>query len=136
MRKLYSKLFVIILVLTSTQTIMAQQFVELNKLVPEKGYDNIHVYKLDTDKNKSAVIIWIKKGVKAHKHEYHSETLVVLEGTAEMKVGDNSHMIKAGDYINVPENTVHSVLVTSEIPLKVISIQSPEFLGKDRVFVE
>ena len=136
MRKLYSKLFVIILVLTSTQTIMAQQFVELNKLVPEKGYDNIHVYKLDTDKNKSAIIIWIKKGVKAHKHEYHSETLVVLEGAAEMKVGDNSYMIKAGDYINVPENTVHSVLVTSDVPLKVLSVQSPEFLGKDRVFVD
>lgn len=136
MRRLFSKLFVIILVLTSTQLLMAQQYIELDKLVPDKEYDNIHAYKVDTDKNKSAVIIWIKKGVKAHKHEYHSETLVVLAGTAEMKLGDNSYMIKAGDYINVPENTVHSVLVTSDVPLKVLSVQSPEFLGKDRVFIE
>ncbi len=110
--------------------------VELDKLVPEKEYDNIYVHKLDTDKNKSSVVIWIKKEVKAHKHEYHSETLYVLAGTGTMHVGDDSYSIKEGDYINVPENTVHSVLVTSEIPLKVISIQSPEFLGKDRVFVE
>jgi mannose-6-phosphate isomerase-like protein (cupin superfamily) len=136
MRRLFSKLFVIILILTSTQIVMAQQFVELDKLVPEKEYENIYLYKVDNDKNKSAVIIWIKKGVKAHKHEYHSETLVVLEGTAEMKLNDNSYLIKAGDYINVPENTVHSVIVTSDVPLKVLSVQSPEFLGKDRVFVE
>jgi len=130
------KLFIIILVLTSTQIVKAQQYVELDKIEPGVEFDNIHVHKLDTDKNKSAVIIWIKKGVKAHIHEYHSETLVVLEGTGTMYVGDSSYSIKGGDYISVPENTVHSVTVTSEIPLKVISIQAPEFVGKDRVFVE
>ncbi len=130
------KLLTILSVLAFSQLIQAQMSVELDKLVPEKEYDNIYVHKLDTDKNKSSVVIWIKKGVKAHKHEYHSETLYVLAGTGTMHVGDDSYSIKEGDYINVPENTVHSVLVTSEIPLKVISIQSPEFLGKDRVFVE
>ena len=130
------KLLTILSVLAFSQLIQAQMSVELDKLVPGKEYDNIYVHKLDTDKNKSSVVIWIKKRVKAHKHEYHSETLYVLAGTGTMHVGDDSYSIKEGDYINVPENTVHSVLVTSEIPLKVISIQSPEFLGKDRVFVE
>ena len=95
------KLFIILLFMTSTQIVTAEQYVEINKLSPEVEYDNIHVYKMDTDKNKSTFIIWIKKGVKAHKHEYHSETLVVLEGTAEMKLNDNSYLIKAGDYIFV-----------------------------------
>ncbi|MFT5426366.1 MAG: mannose-6-phosphate isomerase-like protein (cupin superfamily) [Gammaproteobacteria bacterium] len=130
------KLFIILLFITSTQFVTAEQYVEINKLSPEVEYDNIHVYKMDTDKNKSTFIIWIKKEVKAHKHEFHTETLLVLEGAGDMHVGDESYMIKVGDYINVPENTPHSVVVTSDVPLKVISVQAPEFLGKDRVFVD
>ena len=131
-----NKLLIALLVLTSTQFVVAQQFVEVNKTSPESEYDNVYLHKIDTDKNKSSFIIWVKKQVKAHKHEFHTETLLVLDGTAEMKVGDNSYTIKKGDYINIPENTVHSVIVTSKAPLKVLSVQAPEFLGKDRVFIE
>ncbi len=132
-----NKLLLSLLVFVLTQSVvLAQQLVEVNKLSPEKGYDNVYLYKMDADKNKSSFVIWVKKQVKAHKHEHHTETLFILEGTAKMRVGDNSYMIKKGDYINIPENTIHSVIVTSEIPLKVISVQAPEFLGKDRVFVD
>ena len=41
-----------------------------------------------------------------------------------------------GDIIFIPMNTVHSLKVTSSIPVKVLSVQSPRFDGKDRIFVD
>ena len=41
-----------------------------------------------------------------------------------------------GDHIIVPPNTAHAVVTTSSKPLKVISVQSPEFLEDDMIFME
>ena len=43
--------------------------------------------------------------------------------------------IVAGDYIRVAKGTPHAVKVLSSTPLKIISVQAPEFFGKDRVKV-
>ena len=43
---------------------------------------------------------------------------------------------REGDYLNFPKNVAHAVLeVISRKPLKVVSVQSPKFEGKDRIFV-
>ena len=99
------------------------------------GFDNIHVEKLYTDSLSSSFVVWVKGFVPSHKHENHTESIYVEEGKAIMKLGEDSFVIQKGDYIVIPFNTYHSVEeVVSEIPLKVLSIQSPNFVGKDRVF--
>lgn len=128
------KLILIFLFLTSVSGIAQKKTV--SKMVPEESFDNILVKKMDADKNSTSFIIWVKSSVKAHKHEHHTETLYVLEGEGYMLLGEERFSIAAGDYVYIPENTIHSVEVTSKIPLKVISLQAPEFLGKDRVFVD
>jgi mannose-6-phosphate isomerase-like protein (cupin superfamily) len=99
-------------------------------------YDNIYSRALYSDSLSSSFAIFIKNEVKEHKHEKHSENIVVLDGEAVMKVDGKSFKIKKGDLIFVPKNTWHYVKVTSKIPLKVVSIQSPNFDGKDRIFKE
>jgi mannose-6-phosphate isomerase-like protein (cupin superfamily) len=42
--------------------------------------------------------------------------------------------VKSGDYFRIPKNTFHSLKVKSKNSMKVLSVQSPEFLGKDRIF--
>lgn len=114
-----------------------QNFKSLAEIVPDSAnYQNIYVKKIDSDSLVSNFIIWIKDEVKAHKHVTHCETIIVLEGAAIMTLGDKKIEIKKGDYIFVPKDTPHSVKVTSEIPLKVISIQAPEFNGDDRIFMK
>ena len=103
---------------------------------PPTDFENVHVEKLFSNKQASSFKIWVKKGVKAHKHLVHTEHVYVLEGTGMMTLASDTLTVKPGDVIFIPENTVHSVRVTSEIPMVVLSIQAPEFLGKDRVFVE
>jgi len=108
----------------------------LNAYFPEAEFDNIHVKKITSDSLQSCFIIWIKKGVKGHFHQEHSENIVVIEGSALMTLDNKELEINAGDFINIPKGTKHSVLeVLSEVPLKVLSIQSPYFDGTDRVFL-
>ncbi len=112
----------------------AQQSV--NDIKPDKEYENILVKKLNSDKNASVFVIWIKKGVKSHKHVTHTENLMIIAGEGVMTVSNKTFKVKAGDYFVVPPNTYHSLKVTSKTPMKVISVQSPEFIGKDRIFKE
>ena len=109
---------------------------EVVRMKPDKEYDNILVKKLSSEENASAFVIWVKESVKAHKHAAHTENIYVLEGKGKFEVGSEAYILKKGDYVFIPENTVHSLIVTSGKAMKVISIQSPEFLGKDRIFIE
>jgi len=98
--------------------------------------ENIYTKPGFGDSLSSSFCIVIKKEVKAHKHLYHSETLVVTEGKGIMKLGDKTFTIRRGDLIFIPKNTIHSVKTTSTNSLKIISVQSPFFDGKDRIMTE
>ena len=107
----------------------------LAEITPPADLENIHVVKLSSDSHSTDFIVFVKQQVPLHKHVAHTETLYVLEGSGTFQLGDTSFDLGPGDYINVPEGTPHAVTVTSSIPLKVLSIQAPEFLGQDRVNV-
>ena len=98
--------------------------------------DNLYNKSLFSDSLASSFVIVIKKEVKLHKHLSHSEHVVVLEGTGQMQLGDKHFELKKGDVIFIPKNTIHSARSTGKVPLKVLSVQSPNFDGKDRVFIE
>lgn len=102
----------------------------------DQDFANISVKKIAESEDASSFIIWVKDTVKKHYHAAHSENLYVLEGEAWFYVNDAKYRIKTGDFFFIERKNVHSVKVISEIPLKVLSIQSPKFDGKDRIFVE
>lgn len=129
------KKLLIVLIFFAANIAMAQR-VNMGEFELDSESKNIVVKKLSSDKNASSFIIWVKESVKAHVHEHHTECLYVLEGTGSMILEKDTLSIIPGDFITIPENTIHSLKVTSEIPVKVISIQTPEFFGKDRVFIE
>jgi mannose-6-phosphate isomerase-like protein (cupin superfamily) len=58
----------------------------------------------------------------------------VLSGRGTMTLGIKKIELNEGMQVSVPKNTFHSVIVSSKKPLRVISIQSPMFDGKDRIF--
>jgi mannose-6-phosphate isomerase-like protein (cupin superfamily) len=101
-----------------------------------KKADNkeIDVHRLYSDSLSSSYVIYIEKEVKAHHHKTHTELLYVLSGTGVFRLADKKQIIKEGNYIAIPRGVTHGVEVTSKEPLKVISIQTPEFMGKDRHF--
>ena len=126
-------LFILVFtVLTSTIKVSAQ-VLEHQSITPPDDFTTVFVHKVSEDSLSSTFIIFIKDKVAMHKHEFHSENVIVLEGTATMYLDGIIYEIKPGDIIFIPKNTWHEVKVSSSIPLKVVSIQSPFFDGSDRI---
>ena len=117
-------------------SVVAQNHMKTDTVGARTISDNVYNSPLFGDSLASSFLIVIKKEVKALKHLKHSEHVVVLEGSGQMQLGDKQIEIKKGDVIFIPKNTVHAVKTTGKIPLKVVSVQAPNFDGKDRVFIE
>jgi len=129
-------LLVLFVLAGATRGIQAQGLVDLEGLQPPSEYENVHVEPISDGPEASSFVIWIKEGVKAHYHAEHAEHIYILAGTGNMVLGNEEFGVKAGDFVRVPPETVHSVRVTSDEPLKVLSIQTPQFFGQDRVWVD
>ena len=108
----------------------------VNEIYPDKEFENIHVKKISSDSSSSTFAIWIKQKVKLHKHVYHTENVLIDEGFGKFQINDSIYKVTAGDLIIIPKNTWHGVIVNSKSTMKVISVQSPEYFGKDRIFKE
>ena len=119
-----------------TKIVFTQEFVSsIQHIKPDdEEFENISVKKLSTNNEATTFAIWIKKRVKLHKHLYHTENVIIEEGRGEFQLGDSVYQVKKGDVIVIPQDTWHGVIVNSKETMKVISIQSPQFLGKDRIF--
>ena len=67
-------------------------------------------------------------------HIYHTENVFIDKGFGEFQLNDSIYKVTAGDWIVIPKNTWHGVKVNSKSTMKVISVQSPEYFAKDRIF--
>jgi mannose-6-phosphate isomerase-like protein (cupin superfamily) len=97
---------------------------------------NVYSYRISGDSLCTSFCIIIKTEVKAHKHAFHSEQVIVMDGEGLMTLNEKSFRIKKGDVVFIPKNTVHAVNNKGKTPLKVVSVQSPLFDGKDRIMIE
>ena len=106
----------------------------IDQILTDKEFENIHVKKISSDSSSSTFAIWIKQKVKLHKHVNHTENILIDKGFGEFQINDSIYKVAAGDWIVIPKNTWHGVIVNSKSTMKVISVQSPEYFGKDRIF--
>lgn len=109
---------------------------KFSEVVADEAYENVKVMPIHSDRNTSVFVIFIKKEVKKHFHQYHTEVVTILEGRGEMFMSGKIFKVKAGDCIIIPSGTEHAVITRSSKPLKVLSVQSPEFEGDDRIYTE
>lgn len=112
----------------------AQNIWNTDTISAPANLENIYVRALGSDSLTTANVIFIKTELKAHRHLNHSEQAFILDGKAEMLLGNKWISVKKGDIIFIPKNTVHAVKTTSTIPLKVLAIQAPYADGTDRVW--
>ncbi|HAA12875.1 MAG TPA: cupin domain-containing protein [Cytophagales bacterium] len=129
-------LLVLFVLIGATRGIQAQNLVDLEGLKPPEEFDNVHVEPISDGVQATSFVIWIKEGVKAHYHREHAEHIYILAGTGNMTLDNEVFGVKAGDFVRIPPESVHAVTVTSDIPLKVLSVQTPQFLGQDRHWVD
>lgn len=68
----------------------------------------------------TSAIVWIRDLAPDEVHHNEYEKFLILEGTCDIIVGDTAHSLKAGDYFQIPLHEDHRVVVTSEVPCKVV----------------
>jgi mannose-6-phosphate isomerase-like protein (cupin superfamily) len=133
--KFYLSFFIFISIFVIGSYPVYSEKIALDSISIPKDIDNIYVHKISSDMNSTDFLIVIKKSVPLHMHAIHTETIYVLDGEGEFQRNNERFMIKRGDYLRIEKGTPHAVKVTSIKPLKVLSVQAPEFFGKDRIFL-
>jgi quercetin dioxygenase-like cupin family protein len=70
-----------------------------------------------------------------HRQPNHEELLIVLEGEADFRVGDEVRRVRPGDFIFVPRDAVHSTVAIQHEPLSFLSVIAPRIdLAKDMIW--
>jgi mannose-6-phosphate isomerase-like protein (cupin superfamily) len=116
-------LFFVCIFLIAGRSAAAQTIFHLQEVVVPEDAGNIYVQKLSEDTLTSSYFIQVRDTVRRHYHAHHTEQIFVLEGSGIMFIGTENHEIQA-------------VRSTGNVPLQVLSIQSPFFDGKDRIFTD
>ncbi len=62
-----------------------------------------------------------------HIHKEHDELVVILEGEANFRVGEEHRHVHAGDLIFIPRNTLHGPSVAEGGRLEALSVFAPFF---------
>jgi quercetin dioxygenase-like cupin family protein len=66
-------------------------------------------------------------GSKLHTQPDHDEIVIVIDGKAEFRVGDEVHRVGPGDFVFIPRNTLHGRVRTITESMSALSIYSPFF---------
>jgi quercetin dioxygenase-like cupin family protein len=66
-------------------------------------------------------------GSKLHTQPDHDEIVIVIDGEAEFRVGDEVSRVGPGDFVFIPRNTLHGRVRTITDSMSALSIYSPFF---------
>jgi len=64
---------------------------------------------------------------KLHTQPDHDEIVIVIDGEAEFRVGDEVRRVGPGDFVFIPRNTIHGRVRTISESMSALSIYAPYF---------
>ncbi|MFZ1882938.1 MAG: mannose-1-phosphate guanylyltransferase/mannose-6-phosphate isomerase [Rhodoplanes sp.] len=67
------------------------------------------------------------------RHFHRAEHWIVVRGTAEVTIGDATHIVHENESIYIPIGSVHRLANPGRIPLEVIEVQTGSYLGDDDI---
>ncbi len=97
---------------------------------PWGSYDSI-----DSDTGFQVKRITVNPGasLSLQKHHHRAEHWIVVEGTAEVTCGDRVFLVEKNESTYIPLGEKHRLTNPGKIPLKLIEVQSGDYLGEDDI---
>jgi len=89
-------------------------------MVLPDDFENMYAKIIGYTPEATTAISWIKTHSPFEIHTIELERFLILEGSCDITIGNDVHSLKAGDFIAIPLHIAHSLVVTSDIPCKVI----------------
>ncbi len=123
------------------ESVVPFTLVNLIKLAEDKPIDpkkGFNVTQVALGKNASVYLVQAAPGsiLKMHYHNYRDEIVYVTAGQAIFTVSGDNYTAKAGDLMYLPAMMLHRVVAAGNESLQMVSIFTPPFDGKDRIYVE
>ncbi|WP_415401085.1 mannose-1-phosphate guanylyltransferase/mannose-6-phosphate isomerase [Tateyamaria sp. SN3-11] len=66
-------------------------------------------------------------------HHHRSEHWIVVEGTAQVTIGDDVQLVSENQSVYVPLGTVHRIENPGKLPITLIEVQTGGYLGEDDI---
>lgn len=88
------------------------------------------------DSTSSVHLTQVESTVEMHHHVTHDENVWIIRGAGRLTLGDQKLKVKAGQVVHIPRGTSHAFHNLGSNPAVVISVFSPGFDGKDRIYEE
>lgn len=96
------------------------QWIDRDDFRNPEHVDEIHVKLIAHTPQCTSAIVWIRNMAPDEVHHNEHEKFLILEGTCDIIVDGKANSLKAGDYFQIPLHSDHRVVVTSEVPCKVV----------------
>lgn len=71
----------------------------------------------------------------AHYHPQSEEIYYILAGCGEMKIGNETQNVSAGDAIAIPPGAIHQIRNSGDVPLKLLCCCAPGYEHEDTILV-
>ncbi len=110
-----------------------EQLLEQNK--PAKD-ENIKVIPLFRNERSSNVLVLVRDREPLHRHADSDITVFMLRGEGDMRLGQETRPVKAGDVIHIERGAIHAYINRGPEPAAALVVYSPAPGPKDRVPVE
>ena len=92
----------------------------LQGIQPPNDFDNIYAKPLYVADGREMILVWAKDNVPEEVHHDVDECFLILEGTVKCYVEEEVFEMKRGDFMRIPLDQSHEVVVTSDKPAKAI----------------
>lgn len=66
-------------------------------------------------------------------HHHRAEHWIVVSGSANVTIDDNTQLVKDNESVYIPIGAVHALENPGKIPLELIEVQSGAYLGEDDI---
>jgi mannose-1-phosphate guanylyltransferase/mannose-6-phosphate isomerase len=79
------------------------------------------------------IVVGAGERLSLQKHFHRSEHWVVVQGTAEVTVGDTVTLLQENQSTYIPAGTTHRLANPGKVPLELIEVQCGAYLGEDDI---
>jgi quercetin dioxygenase-like cupin family protein len=119
-----------------THVLRQSDFDQLLAANPLGAGENMKAMELSRNARASNLLVQVRDREPLHRHIDSDVTVFMLRGQGDMRIGKETHPVRAGDVIHIERNAVHAYINRGPQPAAALVVYSPAPGPKDRVLVE
>lgn len=96
------------------------EWLAVHKLPEDKLEGDLHISIIGNTPQATTAIVWLKYGSPPETHINELEQFLIIEGSCDIVIGNETHSLVLGSHLSIPLHISHHVRVTSPYPCKVI----------------